>query len=211
MIHVLIADDHPLIREGLSKILSLDEQIKVIGEAKDGREAVKMTMKNYPHVVLMDINMPNMNGIEATRVIKNELPQTGVIALTIHDGQEYVQEMLESGASGFLLKDVEPEILVKSVKEVAAGKSLFDDHQLSQKSGSKIFYKKEDGLEQLTKRELDVLHLIAKGMNNKDIAEALFISEKTVKNHLTNIFKKINVDDRTQAALFALKKGLVKL
>ena len=210
-INVLIADDHPLIREGLSKILSLDEEIKIIGEAKDGREAVKMTMKTHPDVVLMDINMPHMNGIEASRVIKNELPQIGIIALTIHDDQEYVDEMIESGVSGFLLKDVEPEILVRSVKEVAKGKSLFEEDYKGKKLSDKKIYLKRDGLEELTRRELDVLQLIAKGMCNKDIAESLFISEKTVKNHLTNIFKKISVDDRTQAALFAIKKGIVKL
>lgn len=210
-INVLIADDHPLIREGLSKILSLDEDIKIIGEARDGREAVKMTMKTHPDVVLMDINMPHMNGIEAARVIKSELPQTGIIALTIHDDQEYIDEMIESGASGFLLKDVEPEILVKSVKEVSKGNSLFEEDYKGKKVAERKAYLRRDGLEELTRRELDVLQLIAKGMCNKDIAETLFISEKTVKNHLTNIFRKINVDDRTQAALFAIKKGIVKL
>ncbi len=210
-INVLIADDHPLIREGLSKILSLNEDIKIIGEARDGREAVKMTMKTHPDVVLMDINMPHMNGIEAARVIKSELPQTGIIALTIHDDQEYIDEMIESGVSGFLLKDVEPEILVKSVREVSKGKSLFEEDHKGKKTADRKTYLKRDGLEELTRRELDVLQLIAKGMCNKDIAESLFISEKTVKNHLTNIFRKINVDDRTQAALFAIKKGIVKL
>jgi two-component system response regulator DegU len=210
-INVLIADDHPLIREGLSKILSLNDDIKIIGEARDGREAVKMTMKTHPDVVLMDINMPHMNGIEAARVIKSELPQTGIIALTIHDDQEYIDEMIESGVSGFLLKDVEPETLVKSVREVSRGKSLFEEDHRGKKTADRKTYLKRDGLEELTRRELDVLQLIAKGMCNKDIAESLFISEKTVKNHLTNIFRKINVDDRTQAALFAIKKGIVKL
>jgi two-component system response regulator DegU len=210
-INVLIADDHPLIREGLSKILSLNDDIKIIGEARDGREAVKMTMKTHPDVVLMDINMPHMNGIEAARVIKSELPQTGIIALTIHDDQEYIDEMIESGVSGFLLKDVEPETLVKSVREVSKGKSLFEEDHKGKKTADRKTYLKRDGLEELTRRELDVLQLIAKGMCNKDIAESLFISEKTVKNHLTNIFRKINVDDRTQAALFAIKKGIVKL
>lgn len=211
-INVLIADDHPLIREGLSKILSLDEDIVISGEARDGREAVKMTMKNHPQVVLMDINMPNMNGIEATRVIKSELPQVGVIALTIHDAQEYVEEMIDAGVSGYLLKDVEPETLVAAVKEVASGASLFEEGVLKEgkPDTSKIELKK-DNLKNLTRRELDVLKLTARGMSNKDIADALFISEKTVKNHLTNIFKKIKVDDRTQATLFALKKGVVKL
>lgn len=211
-INVLIADDHPLIREGLSKILSLDEDIVISGEARDGREAVKMTMKNHPQVVLMDINMPNMNGIEATRVIKSELPQVGVIALTIHDAKEYVEEMIDAGVSGYLLKDVEPETLVAAVKEVASGASLFDAEALKggKPDSSKIELKK-DNLKNLTRREMDVLKLTARGMSNKDIAEALFISEKTVKNHLTNIFKKIKVDDRTQATLFALKKGVVKL
>jgi DNA-binding NarL/FixJ family response regulator len=210
-INVLIADDHPLIREGLSKILSLNDDIKIIGEARDGREAVKMTMKTHPDVVLMDINMPHMNGIEAARVIKSELPQTGIIALTIHDDQEYIDEMIESGVSGFLLKDVEPETLVQSVREVSKGKSLFEEDHRGKKTADRKTYLKRDGLEELTRRELDVLQLIAKGMCNKDIAESLFISEKTVKNHLTNIFRKINVDDRTQAALFAIKKGIVKL
>ena len=210
-ISVLIADDHPLIREGISKILALNEDITIIGEAKDGREAVKMTMKTHPDVVLMDINMPHMNGIEATKVIKNELPQTGVIALTIHDDPEYVQEMVESGASGFLLKDVEPEILVKSIRQVSKGQSLFAEKDLKKKNKQKPGYLHDELVESLTRRELDVFHLIAKGMCNKDIAESLFISEKTVKNHLTNIFRKIHVDDRTQAALFAIKKGIVKL
>lgn len=211
-INVLIADDHPLIREGLSKILSLDEDIKIAGEAKDGREAIKMTMKTHPQVVLMDINMPNMNGIEATRVIKSELPQVGVIALTIHDAKEYVEEMIDAGVSGYFLKDVEPETLVAAVKKVATGASLFEEEVLREGrvDTSKLEIKK-DKLKNLTKREMDVLKLTARGMSNKDIADSLFISEKTVKNHLTNIFKKISVDDRTQATLFALKRGIVKL
>ena len=143
--------------------------------------------------------------------IKSELPQTGIIALTIHDDQEYIDEMIESGVSGFLLKDVEPETLVKSVREVSKGKSLFEEDHKGKKTADRKTYLKRDGLEELTRRELDVLQFIAKGMCNKDIAESLFISEKTVKNHLTNIFRKINVDDRTQAALFAIKKGIVKL
>ncbi len=208
---ILIADNHPIFREGLKKIFLINDDFNIVAEAGDGREVVKLTMKLHPDIVILDINLSNMNGLEATKVILRELPDTKVVALTSSDNQEYVNEMAALGAYGYLLKEIKPDKLIKLVEEVFAGNSLFEkEYKVNLKTDKKTYLKKELA-EDLTRRERDVLQLIARGMCNKDIAATLFVSEKTVKNHLTNIFKKIQVEDRTQAALFAIKKGIVKL
>ncbi|MBZ4654240.1 MAG: putative transcriptional regulator, luxr family [Peptococcaceae bacterium] len=214
-IRVIIVDDHPLVREGLRKVLTLDHEIEVIDEAGDGQGAINLARRLRPDVVLMDINMPGTNGIEATRVIKREFPSTGIIALTIHEEEEYVLELVRAGVSGYVLKDIAPAKLVETIKTVAKGQSVIDPGITNKLFGelnrlSKRRKEKEEW-ETLTDREMDVLQLMSQGCSNKDIARSLTISEKTVKNHITNIFRKLQVEDRTQAVLFAIKHRLVDL
>lgn len=214
-IRVIIVDDHPLVREGLRKVLTLDDEIEVIDEAGDGQGAINLARRLRPDVVLMDINMPGTNGIEATRVIKREIPSTGIIALTIHEEEEYVLELVRAGVSGYVLKDIAPAKLLETIKTVAKGQSVIDPGITNKLFGelnrlSKRRKEKEEW-ETLTDREMDVLQLMSQGCSNKEIARSLTISEKTVKNHVTNIFRKLQVEDRTQAVLFAIKHRLVDL
>ncbi len=211
-IKLLVADDHTLIRDGLQKILTMDQGIKIVGEASEGEEAVKLTSETKPHVVLMDINMPGVNGIEASKRIKEEEPETAIIILTIHDDREYIMELLNTGVSGYLLKDISADDLLDVIKKVAAGETIID-----QRMGGKLMEEwrshssSQELKGKLTERELEVLREIVKGENNKNIAEKLYISEKTVKNHTTNLFSKLEVNDRTQAVLYAIKHKLVDL
>lgn len=210
-ITVIIADDHALVREGIRKILSLDPRLEVVGEAEDGRKAVELARVLRPRVVLMDINLPVLNGIEATKIIRREVPQTHVIALTIHDHEEYIVELLKAGVSGYILKDVSTEGLLNAVLQVAEGIQVIHPgvtqkvlRFLSQAGGPG----QGEGKVPLTPREREILAYVGRGASNRQIANRLFISEKTVKNHLTRIFRKIGVQDRTQAAVYALKHGL---
>lgn len=214
-IKVVIIDDHPLVREGLRKILELEEDIEVIDEAGDGQGAINLARKLKPDVILMDINMPGTNGVEATKIIKRDLPQIGIIALTIHEDEEYVLELVKAGVSGYVLKDIAPAKLVETIRTVAAGNSVIDPSitrtvfaELNRLTRHRRLYGEE---KVLTKREMDILHLITQGKSNKEIAGELCISEKTVKNHITNIFRKFHVDDRTQAVLYAIKHHLVEI
>ncbi|GFN23954.1 response regulator [Thermanaeromonas sp. C210] len=210
-ITVLIADDHPLMREGIRKILSLDPRLAVVGEAEDGQKAVELARVLRPRIVLMDINLPVLNGIEATKIIRREVPQAHVIALTIHDHEEYIVELLKAGVSGYILKDVSAEGLLNAVLQVAEGIQVIHPgitkkvlRFLAQADGQK----EGEGRVPLTPREKEILAYVGRGASNRQIASRLFISEKTVKNHLTRIFRKIGVQDRTQAAVYALKHGL---
>ncbi|AEF94053.1 two component transcriptional regulator, LuxR family [Desulfotomaculum nigrificans CO-1-SRB] len=214
-INLLIADDHALIREGLRKILSIEPRINVVGEVTDGQQAVEFCRQQPVDIVLMDINMPVMNSIEACRLIKQNNPRVGIIALTIHDQDEYLFELIKYGISGYVLKDVHPDQLIQTILGVARGESFIPPAltakvlaEFSRLTSVDHHDKKHSTL---TERELEVLKQVAKGQSNKDIAKTLFISEKTVKNHLTNIFQKIGVVDRTQAALYAIKEKLVDL
>ncbi len=211
-IRLLLADDHMLIRDGLKKILSLEQGLKVIGEAQNGQEAVELAEKLLPDIILMDINMPVMNGIEATKIIKKKLPRVEIIALTIHDDEEYIYELFNAGISGYILKDVGSEELIKAIDRVSAGEAVFHPSVTQKLLGQfRQLTKSRENRPHLTPRELEVLTCITQGKSNKEIAALLYISEKTVKNHLTNIFRKIGVEDRTQAALYAVKNRLVKL
>jgi len=211
-IKLLIADDHTLIRNGLQKIINMDNNIVVVGEAIDGEKAVKLALSTNPHVVLMDINMPRMNGIEASRRIKIKNPEIAIIVLTIHDDREYILELLQAGVSGYLLKDINASELLRVIKRVAAGETIIDQ-RMGGKLAEEWQSRTSEGRikEKLTERELEVLKQMVQGMNNKTIAEKLFISEKTVKNHTTNIFRKLEVNDRTQAVLYAVKHKLTPL
>ncbi|TEB16841.1 Transcriptional regulatory protein DegU [Pelotomaculum sp. FP] len=212
---MLIVDDHALVREGLTKILSTEEVIKVVGEAENGAQAVEQAFRMQPDVILMDINMPVTNGIEATRAIKNEKPEIGIIALTIHDQEEYLFELIKAGVSGYILKDISPSVLIQTILGVARGESFITPSMTAKMFNEYARLSSQNQLgtssERLTRREFDVLRLVAHGENNRAIAKKLFISEKTVKNHLTNIFQKLGVEDRTQAAIHAVKNRLVKI
>ena len=212
-IKTIIVDDHPLIREGIRRILSLDHRIQVVGEASDGLQGYEMARKHLPDVILMDINMPRMNGIEAARLIREEMPGVRIIALTIHDDQAYVIEMIKAGASGYILKDVEVQELIKAVLTVADGHSVIHPvvtgkvfGELRRKTAAPPAER-----EPLTGREMEILSHIARGEANKMIANQLCISEKTVKNHISSIFRKLGVSDRTQAALYAVKHRMVHI
>ncbi|HHZ17330.1 MAG TPA: response regulator transcription factor [Peptococcaceae bacterium] len=213
-IRVVIIDDHPLVREGIKKLLEFEEDIEVLDMAGDGQGAINIARKLVPDVILMDINMPGTNGIEATKVIKREFPQIGIVALTAHEEKDYVLDLVRAGVSGYVLKDICPEKLVETIREVAQGRSVIDP------SITKLLFtevnrmtkpqNREEG-KAITSREMDILKLLARGLSNKEIASELSISEKTVKNHITSIFRKIKVEDRTQAVLYAVKHHLVEL
>jgi DNA-binding NarL/FixJ family response regulator len=211
-ISLLIVDDHTLIRDGLRKILAFHDDIIVVAEAANGEEAYQFALELSPEIVLMDINMPGVNGIEATRRIKSERPTIGIIALTIHDEEEYVFELVKAGVSSYVLKDIDSNSLVETIRAVSRGETVFHPKITSKLLGEfKRMANQPKLAEPLSRREMEVLVMITRGKSNKEIGEELFISEKTVKNHITNIFRKINVNDRTQAALYAVKNKLVKL
>lgn len=198
-IRIVIVDDHPLVREGLRKVLALDDELLVLDEAGDGQGAINVARSLKPDIILMDINMPGTNGIEATKVIKREMPFVGIIALTIHEEEEYIMELVKAGVSGYVLKDISPKRLIETIKTVAQGDSVIDPGITNKllgeitRMGRRRRVKEE--WENLTGREMDVLKLMAQGCNNKEIATNLDISEKTVKNHITNIFRKLQVED----------------
>lgn len=210
-IRILIADDHHVVRRGLAFFLRTQNDLDVIGEAANGKEAVELAKSLKPDLILMDLVMPEMDGIQATSIIKKEQPEIKVMMLTSFSDQDHVIPALEAGASGFQLKDIQPDELVTSIKRIMSG-----ENQLHPKATSHLLanlsskHKPErDLIEELTKRELDVLKEIAKGKSNKEIAAALFITEKTVKTHVSNLLAKLELADRTQAALYAVRNHLV--
>lgn len=208
-VRVLVADDHALVREGLIKLLELDPKIEIITEVGDGQGAINVARKEKPDVILMDVNMPGTDGVVATRVIKRELPATKVIALTIYEDEEVV-EMVKAGVSAYVLKDVAGSELIDTIYRVLEGEVVIHPRVASRLVRELTRPEKKNDEIRLTRREIDVLDLLVKGNTNKEMADAMFISEKTVKNHLTSIFRKLNVKDRTQAAIFALKNHIVE-
>ena len=219
-IRILIADDHPLLRQGIRNFLSLEPDFQVVGEAVDGEDAVVQAKALMPDVLLLDINMPKANGIQVAQQMKECLPDVRVLALTIHDDENYMMEMIRSGAAGYLLKDIEPSMMVQAIRRVAAGESYVEP-SLTKKLFKGITDREEPkappqssrgmDIDRLSAREIEVMQLIGRGMSNAEIAKTLFLSEKTVKNHLTNIFRKIQVTDRTQAVLYAIKHKIVSV
>lgn len=207
-IRVLIADDHALVREGLRKLLELSGNIEIITEVGDGQGAINIARKEKPDVILMDVNMPGTNGILATRVIKREMPHIHVIALTIYEDEEVV-DMVKAGVSAYVLKDVAGSELIDTINRVMQGEVVIHPRVANRLVRELSRNEKKNKDIRLTKRESDVLALLVKGHSNKEMAEAMFISEKTVKNHLTSIFRKLGVKDRTQAAVYALKNNIV--
>ncbi|NMB15746.1 MAG: response regulator transcription factor [Firmicutes bacterium] len=214
-IRVLIVDDHALFRQGLARILEMEEDIVVVGEAANGREALERAAELRPHVVLMDINMPVVNGLEATRRLHRKLPHVGIIGLTIHDDEEYLRELIKEGAQGYLLKDTEPVRVVEAIRRVFRGEAFLPPNLITKLFSTLQRPSAADDAappeEDLTPREREVLQCIAQGMSNKEIAVSLYISQKTVKNHISSIFRKLDLTDRTQAAVYAIKQGLATL
>ena len=211
-IKVMIADDHAMVREGIKRLLEYDGTIEVIAEASDGQECLEMLEKEKPEVILLDINMPKKNGIEVLEKIKKDKMNLKVLILTVHSEVEYLLKAVDIGVDGYILKDSESSELKKAISVILDGESYIQP-SLIPSLNSRLINRDADKekLEKLTKRELEVLVEIASGMFNRDIASNLNISERTVKNHISNIFKKIDVADRTQAAVFAIKNDLVKI
>jgi DNA-binding NarL/FixJ family response regulator len=215
-IRVLLVDDQALFREGLETLLSVHKDIQVVGNASNGQEAVEVAAKVHPDVVLMDVRMPVMNGVRATSVLKEAQPECRVIVLTTFDDDEYIFEALRTGAAGYLLKDVGFAQLVEAIRAAARGDSILEPSvaakviaEFTRVSSMIPSLQMEQLVEPLSERELEILKLIAKGYSNKEIASQLFIAEGTVKNHVTHILGKLDVRDRTQAALKAKELGLL--
>ncbi len=222
-IRVLIVDDHPFFREGLRNVLGTAEDIHVVGEAEDGEEAVEQTVALHPDIVLMDINLPKLNGLEAMDRIQRACPGIRVILLTAYDDEEQVYHAILAGASAYHAKDVDPQRLVETVRAVNEGNYVVGNSVLTEEEVGKWLLSKfrEFGgdlalegdrfLSPLSPREMEILRLLVRGMSNKEIAYHLGISHQTVKNHITSILGKLGVSDRTQAAVYALRRGWVPL
>ncbi len=213
MITVLIADDQSMVRSGLRLILESEVDIQVVGEAADGTEAVRVAGREKPDVVLMDVRMPVMDGLAATHELTTKNPESKVIVLTTFDLDDYVYGALRAGASGFLLKDAGAEQLVQAIRVVASGEALIAPSVTKRLIGE--FAKRPEetkvrGLDDLTERELEVLSQVARGLSNAEIAEELFVSETTVKTHVSHVLTKLHLRDRVQAVVVAYESGLVK-
>ncbi len=212
VVRVAVVDDQVLFRTGLARLLNEDPRVEIVAEASDGLEAIEVVAAKRPDVVLMDIKMPRLDGVEATRRIVSEYPGTHVLILTTFEADSYVIQSLKAGASGYVLKDAQPEAIVSSIFAVMSGErvmaSAVANRVLDMLTGAatpKEFY---DGL---TAREIEILKLIASGMANKQIAYRLKISEKTVRNHVSNMYEKLEIYDRAQAVLYAVRKGLIEV
>ena len=210
---VLIADDHPLVREALHQTLDGEEDIEVVAEAGDGEEAVKLASELKPNVAVMDIIMPKLNGIEATKKIKEIAPDTAILILTAYDDDEYVLGLLNAGAAGYLLKSARGRDLVGAIRAIRSGESVLHPKIIAKllKRAAIAPAEEHKPLELLSGRESEVLRLVALGMSNREIAEKLFLSQRTVKAHLTNVFNKLNVASRSEAIVKGLQWGLVTL
>lgn len=213
MIEVLIADDQAMVRSGLRLIIEAESDIAVVAEAENGEEAVRICRREKPDVVLMDVRMPVMDGLEATRQITEDTPDTRVIVLTTFDVDDYVYGALRAGASGFLLKDAGGDQLVDAIRVVASGEALIAPSvtkRLIAEFAKRPESAEVEGLDQLTERELEVLAQMARGLSNSEIAEELYVSETTVKTHVSHVLTKLHLRDRVQAVVLAYESGLVK-
>lgn len=215
-IRILLADDQPLFREGLATLLTIQAEIEVVGEANNGQEAVALAAERQPDVILMDVRMPVLDGVAATRILRQEQPHIPVIILTTFDDDELLFEGLRAGAIGYLLKDVSSQKLIEAIKMAVRGETFLQPsvaarlvaefNRLSQRSSAEAGHPL---VEPLSERELEILRELARGASNREIAAQLFIAEGTVKNHVTNILGKLDVRDRTQAVLKAQELGLI--
>ena len=222
-IRIMIVDDHPVFRQGLRDVLETESRIQVVGEAADGEKAIEIAEELRPDVILMDINLPTMNGLQVTRAIKSRCPQTNFVMITGYDDAEQVFHALRVGAAAYCPKDITPEALIRIIIAVNEGNFVVDEKVMSPeevvawlekkvgKLGSELGADMEEYLVPLSPREMEILEHVTRGMSNKEIAYKLGISHQTVKNHMTSILRKLRVDDRTQAAVYALSRGWVRL
>ena len=211
-ISIMITDDHSMIREGLKSLLELDDDIKVIADAVDGRDCLDKLDVYKPDVLLLDINMPNMNGLEVLKELKARKSKVKVLVLTVHNETEYLMKAVDIGINGYVLKDSESAELKKAIRVIMDGETYIQPSLIPALNAKRLERNEdEEKIDSLTRRELEVLKLLAIGMYNKEVAEKLEISERTVKNHVSNIFKKLEVTDRTQAAVFAIRNNLIKV
>lgn len=215
-IRILIADDHRVVREGLVAILKSRSDMDVVGEAVNGFEVIEKTKALKPDVILMDISMPQMNGVEATRAVRKISPEIGIVVLTMHDDDATIFELVRTGVHGYLLKDADSSEIVKAIQSIYKGESIIHPSiarkilgEFSQLEPEQV--KKAPQMYNLSGREVDVLRRVAKGKTNKEIASELHLSEKTIKNHVRNIFHKMGVYDRTEAAMKGVQEGIIDL
>lgn len=222
-IRVLIVDDHPVFRQGIKDVIETDPEIDVVGQAADGEVAIEMAYDLMPDVILMDINLPTINGLQVTRKIKSVMPETKVVVITGYDDAEQVFHALRAGASAYCPKDVTPESLVKTIHSARDGYYIVGEKTMTHEDVMRWIEEKvgrlagspsddaDDLFIPLSPREMEILEHVTRGMSNKEIAYKLGISHQTVKNHMTAILRKLRVDDRTQAAVYALRRGWVRL
>ena len=222
-IKIVIVDDHQLFREGVKRILDFEDSFEVVAEGDDGSEVAALYEEHHPDVILMDINMPRMNGVDATEILLKAYPAAKVIILSIHDDESYVTHALKTGALGYMLKEMDAEGIIQAIKVVAAGGSYLhpkvthnlvtEFRRLSEREHKGAFQQNDirRPYHLLTKRECEVLQLLTDGQSNRTIGETLFISEKTVKNHVSSILQKMAVNDRTQAVVSGIKNGWVEV
>ncbi|WP_342598116.1 response regulator transcription factor [Psychrobacillus sp. FSL H8-0483] len=206
MIQILLVDDHTVLRDGIRSILALESDIQVVGEAISGDEVLKKVEEFQPDCILMDINLPGKNGIEVTSLVKSQYPNCRVLVLTMFEDEEYLMEALRAGADGYLLKDTSSEQVLAAIRMVSQGNSVINP---SMTKKLVTYHHQELNGNILTEREKEVLFELVKGLSNKEISEALFISDKNVKIHINNIFRKLNVKSRTQAIIYAVRNQLV--
>ena len=219
---IMLVDDHPLFRQGLRRVLEAEEDLEVIMEVADGEEGLRLAKQLLPNVVIMDINLPHMNGLQATRELKQAAPEVVVIMLTAYHDDEQIFHSVRAGAAAYFPKDITPRRLVEAIRQVSKGNYVVDDEVLNKpevatwllQQFDKVAY--VDGMPNemfapLSPREMEILQHIARGQSNKEVAYALGISRQTVKNHMTSILRKLAVNDRTQAALYAVRRGWIRL
>jgi DNA-binding NarL/FixJ family response regulator len=221
-ISVMIVDDHPLFRQGLRRVIEAEDDMEVIIEVGDGEEALRLAQKMVPDVIMMDVNIPTMNGLQVTRSLKASLPNIGVIMLTAYHDDEQIFHAIKAGAGAYYPKGVTPRKLIEAIRQVSQGNYVIDDNVLAKSQVASWLLKQfeqistfggspDDLFVPLSPREMEILQLIARGYSNKEIAHELGISRQTVKNHMTSILRKLSVNDRTQAALYALRRGWIRL
>ncbi len=216
-IKILFADDHAIVRDGLRSLFRSDPGFSIVGEAADGAEAIRLVEENRPDVAVLDISMPNVNGIEATSIIKERFPETKVLILTIHENEEYIQELITAGADGYVLKNAEKKEIFDGVRAVAAGSTFFSSNVskallegLVRSTRNRVPFQISNE-EKLTKRETEVLRLIAEGLTSKQIAERLHLSVTTVNSHRMNIMKKLNIHEIVGLVKYAIQKSLIDI
>jgi DNA-binding NarL/FixJ family response regulator len=221
-ISVMLVDDHPLFRQGLRRVIEAEDDMEVIIEVGDGEEALRLAKKMVPDVIMMDVNIPTMNGLQVTRSLKTSLPNIGVIMLTAYHDDEQIFHAIKAGAGAYYPKDVTPRKLIEAIRQVSQGNYVIDDNVLAKSQVASWLLKQFEQISSfggspdemfvpLSPREMEILQLIARGYSNKEVAHELGISRQTVKNHMTSILRKLSVNDRTQAALYALRRGWIRL